>query len=185
MSSRKSSPPGSPRSRTESKRWRIANTFHRGLNRLRGKGQGQGHGQVSPPWDRHRDRDIYHSSPLYLPLPLSIGNSPCPCPCPFASVRVGTASRQCCIEVGTAPRAVLVVLGRADRLGQPRLSGPLNPTTRQPPIPRIRINDARWQGNRVIITYYETAYPGLLVDSDIARNHATKNTWSKLLGRAG
>jgi hypothetical protein len=33
-----------------------------------------------------------------------------------------------------------------------------------PPIPRIRINDARWQGNRVIITYYETAYPGLLVD---------------------
>ena len=33
-----------------------------------------------------------------------------------------------------------------------------------PPIARIRINDARSHGNRVIITYYETAHPGLLVD---------------------
>ena len=33
-----------------------------------------------------------------------------------------------------------------------------------PPIARIRINDARSQGNRVIVMYYETAYPGLLVD---------------------
>ena len=34
----------------------------------------------------------------------------------------------------------------------------------RPPIPRIRINDARCQGKRVIVMSYETAYPGLLVD---------------------
>jgi hypothetical protein len=45
----------------------------------------------------------------------------------YASMgRVGTASRHSCIEVGTAPRAVLKV--GLTTLGQPRLSGQLNPT---------------------------------------------------------
>ena len=90
--------------------------------------------------------------------------------------RVGTASRHSCIEVGAAPRAALVPwVGR--RLPAPPFAGgdpnhiQLNGGLREPalpetttPIPRIRINDARSQGNRVIVMYYETAYPGLLVD---------------------
>ena len=42
-----------------------------------------------------------------------------------------------------------------------------------PPIPRIRINDARSRGTRVIVMYYETAHPGLLVDR---RNHRPAGT---------